>query len=642
MDKRWGIIGGVVLVIALLSPFFMGSSKKVQQLYDEGNALFTQRKYLDAIDRYNTAIKESKKPGARSEVIDKDFPALANYKIALCYDKIGETNLDIKSYSKAISQIEKTLDETNEYKHRENLYYLWARILFKMESNVQAELKFSFFINHFPNSTMVQEALYYDGLINRKLSRYNDSQVSFQRILDKFPASKYRADAEYYIAQLLVEKNIDPDNYNEKPEDQKMYETAVDRLEKNDVYEGYQLLLAVIQKHPESLLISNAYEKIGDIYYNAENYVNARQYYEYAMKSTADMKRRDSLNDKYYQTLLIPDTSEKTRKNQLISKYFIKPTIYRENGNYYEAAKLYETLSKIQDSSIVDISRDDINNALYWGGYCYYKAANEKDNVSFYEKSTELFNLLIDEFSDSSGYIKSYYYLALAYWEWGNKVINDNSKYTSVIDTVNEFEKRRDKKTYTDDQMWYSQLQELKWKAEKKINPYPVSTPNPKLDRPEKKLVERCRKLIINGDLTKATEIAKEALNITSEYQPAKQLLLVIRDKYYEQGWTLLDENLYDYAIVEFEKCIDLDPNFEKAYCNLGVIYIIRENYLSAINILMQAIDINSNFKEAHFNIGLAYLRLGEYDKAKSSAITALAIDPNYEAAKVLRNIIED
>ena len=130
MDKRWGIIGGVVLVIALLSPLFLGSSKNVQQLYNEGNALYTQRKYSDAIELYEKAIKESKKPGARSEVIDKDFPTLANYKIALCYTQLGETTTDDTNYKSAIDLIKETLFKTNVHTHKENLTYLWAQILY--------------------------------------------------------------------------------------------------------------------------------------------------------------------------------------------------------------------------------------------------------------------------------------------------------------------------------------------------------------------------------------------------------------------------------------------------------------------------------------------------------------------------------
>lgn len=40
-----GIIGGIALVVALLSPFMMGSSKKVEQLYITAKELYDQGDY---------------------------------------------------------------------------------------------------------------------------------------------------------------------------------------------------------------------------------------------------------------------------------------------------------------------------------------------------------------------------------------------------------------------------------------------------------------------------------------------------------------------------------------------------------------------------------------------------------------------
>ena len=647
--RTYIIVGGVVLVIGLLS-FFMGSTKRAETHYADAETLYQHRDYQGAIVKYQKAIKASKKLGAKTKHIHKDFPGLANYKIALCYDKLGETKNDNRFYAKAISLIDKTKDETKEYQLREKLYFLWAQILRKTEDYVQAELKYSYFLSEFPNSTMVHEALYYDGIINKELLRYkdsqesfqriNDSQESFQRIIDEFPTSKYRGEAEYYIAQLLVADTPEPDNAISKSEEQNMYNAAIEKIENNEVYEAYQLLLAIIKRYPESQLLSNTYEKIGDIYYKADNLVNARQYYEDAMDSTTDKQRKGLLNDKYQRTLLVPVTLEQKDNNDSKNELFVKATLMRKNQNYHEAAKLYETLSNIDITSNVKVSKDDIIYTIYWSGFCYYKAAKTQGNLSFYKKSTELFRRLIDEYGDTSELIKAYFYLASAYWEWGNAAGYDNSKYRLVIDTVNAVNRNTVNDRSTDYYVWKNQLLDLKLKAEKEISPY--SAPVPTDNRQEAKLVEEARIHYFNDEIEKATDKAKEAVNFSSDYQPAKQLLSKIRDKYYANGWTFLDENLYDYAIDEFEKCIDIDPKFKKAHCNLGVIYIIKGNYSTAINVLKQAIDIDENFKEAYYNIGLAYLKLGQYDKAKDAANTALLIDPNYEAAKILRDSMAD
>ena len=110
MEQRtWGIIGGAVLIIAILSSLVLPGSKSVEDHYTDAESLFRHRKYEDAIKKYEKAIKASKKTGVNTDHIDKDFPALANYKIALCYEKLGDTKKDNRFYNKAVTQILKTL-----------------------------------------------------------------------------------------------------------------------------------------------------------------------------------------------------------------------------------------------------------------------------------------------------------------------------------------------------------------------------------------------------------------------------------------------------------------------------------------------------------------------------------------------------
>ena len=94
----WGIIGGVVLVLALLSPLVLGSSKKVEQLFEAAETLYERSDYKGAIPKYKEALKESKKFGAKTERIDKDFTTLVNLKIAQCYYELAEETRTIRHY----------------------------------------------------------------------------------------------------------------------------------------------------------------------------------------------------------------------------------------------------------------------------------------------------------------------------------------------------------------------------------------------------------------------------------------------------------------------------------------------------------------------------------------------------------------
>ena len=610
--RTWGIIGGIALVVALLSPFLLGSSKSVQTLYDDAEVMFERKDYQGAIEKYNKAIKASKKPGARTEIIDKDFSTLANYKIALCYDKLGETR-DIRFYTKALTHIQKTLPNTSVYKHRENLHYLWAQILYKTKKFEEAEKKYTVFIQFFPNSQSVEEALIQIGTINSNLQNHEEALTAFQRVIDEFPTSKYRAAVESQIPRLLVAEHQLPNPLDENiidftkqgqsnvptlqptsPEELqagRMYRTAIDKLNQKENYEAYQLFSGIIKQFPETEHASYAYEGIANVYNKSENYVNAREYYEKAMDSTTDEKRKRELYDKYQQTFLVPEYSDRRIEVKSSNKLFVKAILLRQEREFQTAAKLFETLSNSE------ISIEDIIYSLYWGGYCYYKAANNDD---LFSKSVDLFSKLISDYGDRPEVIKTYYYLALVYLDWGNAVEGDKSKYKMVIQTVDEVNRRYTNINYNSDQSLFNRMNELKEKAASKI----------------------------------------ESTN--SNHEPVPDPVQDNTVKYYEQGWAYLEENQYDEAIGEFEKCIEIDPKFKKAYCNLGVIYIKKKSYTKAINELKEAISIDPQFKEAYFNLGLAYLRLGRFDDAKNAANDALQIDPNYDAAKMLRDSIAD
>ncbi len=584
--KSWGILGGVVLVIALLSPLVLGSSKQVQNLYNDGEELYRHRKYLEAVDKYNKAIKASQKLGARTEMIDNDFTALANYKVALCYVKLGQTKDDITYYTKAITIVKKTLFETDVHRHKENLTFLWAQILYQTKRFEEAEAKFTSFVKFYPNSRSVEEALIRIGTINSDLKNPEKALTAFQRVIDEFPTSQYRNEAEYYIPKVLVAENQTEDFPN-KTEVETMYITAMEKLNQNQDLAAYQLFSGILTQYPESNFVSFAYEGIGDIYNRSGNYVIARKNYEESMHSSTDKIRQQELLRKYQETYLVPEPPDHFKsKSNHNSSLFVKANLLRRQEKYSDAAPLYEKLSNS------DIPKDDIVYSLYWGGYCYQQASE-------YSKSEELLKRLVREFSNSPEVMKTYYQLALTYSKWAKTDGRNLSIFRLVIETVDQAIEKYSLIEKNNDLRLLSQMRALKAEAVDNI-PIPNDRNEPVPSPDEMKM------------------------------------------KHYDQALVYLDENLFDQAITEFEKCLNIDPYFINAYCNLGVIYINKKNYNKAIDELNEAIYIDIHFKEAHFNIGLAYLRLGRYEDAKIAANAALQIDPNYEAAQVLRDSIAD
>jgi RNA polymerase sigma factor (sigma-70 family) len=68
----------------------------------------------------------------------------------------------------------------------------------------------------------------------------------------------------------------------------------------------------------------------------------------------------------------------------------------------------------------------------------------------------------------------------------------------------------------------------------------------------------------------------------------------------------------YDAILKDYEKILQLDPDFFYAYYNRAEIYTIEKDYRAAINDYTEAIKREPNFAEAYFNRGLARLSIGE------------------------------
>ena len=704
MNARiWGIIGGVALVLALLSPFVLGSAQKVERLFEAAEALYERSDYESAIEKYKEALKESKKLGAKTERIDKDFTTLANLKIARCYYELAEDNKDIADYSSALMHIKEVVLDAKVHKYEEELTYLWAETLYKTGKFNQAKSKFSWLIKKFPNSQWVPNALYAMGNINVQQESYGEALNAFQTLIDEFPYSDFITEAEKRTAEIRL--LIDGEDSNEDEfayQDQVMYQTAFNLQRQGRVHDAYQLYTDLTTQFPESEYGTDAYVGIAEIHLGAENYVSARENYEEAMRNTHDEERITELYEAYHRTYLVPVYSDRTTQPEPNDELFVKARLLRREKRFLEAAKIYEQLVNNNPSA------EDTVYALYWAGGCYHNAILQNSDLTdatLFEKSVDAFKKLIANYENSSYTIKTYYYLSLAYKNWAEK-FGDQSKCQLVINTVEEANMKYSDVNSNDTtaQVWLSRMQELKDEARKKLSPplYPLKEEaeraiaeaeaaiasaerengelqlihkanefleNAKqhMDRNDyraalnqaKEVVEILKKeslsipliqryvdeghiYIRQGKLEEATRKAEQARALDPDYATLQELFPKIKERYYSLGWTFFDEEQYDKAIAAFKNAINIDHNFKEAHNHLAVVYIKQEKYTEAIKALEKAIDIDQNFKEAHFNLALAYLEIGEFEAAINAANHALEIDPNYEPARMLIELIAD
>jgi len=87
--------------------------------------------------------------------------------------------------------------------------------------------------------------------------------------------------------------------------------------------------------------------------------------------------------------------------------------------------------------------------------------------------------------------------------------------------------------------------------------------------------------------------------------------------KHFSKGFGYQDQGELDKAIEEYKKAIELNPNYTRAYTNLGTVYLEKKDYDRAIQQFKKVLELNYFDRKAHYNLGLAYLNKGEVEKAK-------------------------
>lgn len=87
---------------------------------------------------------------------------------------------------------------------------------------------------------------------------------------------------------------------------------------------------------------------------------------------------------------------------------------------------------------------------------------------------------------------------------------------------------------------------------------------------------------------------------------------------------------LYDKAIEYYQKAITLCPDDNMIYNNLGAIYENIYQYDKALEYLDKAIELDKNYFRPYFNKGVVYGKLDNEEKAIENYLTAIERNPSY------------
>lgn len=129
-------------------------------------------------------------------------------------------------------------------------------------------------------------------------------------------------------------------------------------------------------------------------------------------------------------------------------------------------------------------------------------------------------------------------------------------------------------------------------------------------------------------------ELSKQATAFYSDnnYQKTMEMLLQIDEKERTaQDWLLLG-NLLDEkgekenAVFMYQKAINADEKYYKAYYNLANHYLSEDKYNMAVENYKKALKYNKNNAYIHYNLACAYIKLADIKKAKAELIKAVTL----------------
>ena len=404
-----GIIGGIVLLIGFLAPFTMGSSEKVQQLFQSAENLYVQADYEGAIATYTEALEESMKEDVDTQIIDKDFTTLVHYKIAVSYARLADQTGDISHYKIAIDHIEKVALTATVPKHKEALAYLWGFTLYKTEQFKLAELKFKQLIENFPDSLFVEYAWYSIGQSNYKLQDYEDARQAFKALLNDFISSDFRDDAQHLIAQSFFNESnyeqayqefdkIATEEFKNYPDLQAeaMYKAAYSLNQLSRDHEAIKRYTNFIKQFPDSPYVAAAYFDQGAIYAKQKDYKKARANYELALQNTASQGIQAEIQSAIGQT-------------------------YFDQGAYKKALVSYNVLlEKYPDSNFIAEARLGI--------------ANSHSRLKNWDEAIVAYKQVINQYKYSRYAVDAYYGLSLVY--------RDTNRWALLLEIADEANKK--------------------------------------------------------------------------------------------------------------------------------------------------------------------------------------------------------
>ena len=98
---------------------------------------------------------------------------------------------------------------------------------------------------------------------------------------------------------------------------------------------------------------------------------------------------------------------------------------------------------------------------------------------------------------------------------------------------------------------------------------------------------------------------------------------------HFNRGLAYYHRGQLEQSIAEYQKAIQINPNFAQARNNLGNVYYNQGKLEEAVVEYQGAIAINPNYAKVHYNLGVVYHQQGKLEEAIVQYQQAIATNPN-------------
>lgn len=125
-----------------------------------------------------------------------------------------------------------------------------------------------------------------------------------------------------------------------------------------------------------------------------------------------------------------------------------------------------------------------------------------------------------------------------------------------------------------------------------------------------------------------------------ADYNKAIELKPDYSNVYFGRAVAYATKGDYDRAITDYDQVIRLQPDNADAYYNRGFVYYDKGDYDHAIADYSQAIQLKPDYAEAYVNRAVVYATKGDYDRAIADFDRTIELEPDYATPYYGRGLI--